>query len=152
MLRTFARLLAVGAFVLAAAVPTTASAAGGGGGGVGITVAIGAPITLTDRVLVTVPVTVTCTATLPNPFQFGSIFVSIQQASGKSVSHGSGGLALRSCPATPQTFNVLVTPDLFPSPSGPFHGGGAIAFAGASACDITFICIGGSVGPVSVRL
>ncbi len=151
MLRTFARLLAVGAFVLAAALPTTASAAGGGGG-VGMTVAIGSPITLTDRILVTVPVTVTCTTTLANLFQFGSIFVSIQQASGQSVSHGSGRLTLTSCPATPQTFNVLVTPDQFPTPSGPFHGGGAIAFAGASACDITFICIGGSVGPVSVRL
>jgi len=148
MLRTFARLLAVGAFVLAAAIPTTASAAGGGGGA-GMTVAIGSPITLTDRILVSVPVTVTCTTTLANPFLFGSIFVSVQQASGQSVSHGSGGLALASCPATPQTFNVLVTPDLA---SGPFHGGGAIAFAGASACDITFICIGGSVGPLSVRL
>jgi hypothetical protein len=151
MLKNFARMLAVGAFVLAAAIPTTASAAGGGGG-VGITVAIGSPITLTDRLLVTVPVTVTCTTQLANPFQFGSIFVSIQQADGRSVSHGSGVLNLPSCPATPQTFNVLVTPDLFPSPSGPFHGGGAIAFAGASACDTLFICIGGSVGPVSVRL
>jgi hypothetical protein len=151
MLRTFARLLAVGAFVLAAAIPTTASAAGMGGG-VGMTVTIGSPITLTDRILVAVPVTVTCTTTLANPFQFGSIFVTVQQASGQSVSHGSGGLALTSCPAAPQTFTVLVTPDLFPSPSSPFHGGGAIAFAAANACDVTFICIGGSVGPVSVRL
>jgi hypothetical protein len=117
-----------------------------------MTFAIGSPITLTNRVLVTVPVTVTCTTQLANPFQFGNVFVSIQQASGRSVSHGSGGLNLTSCPVTPQTFNVLVTPDLFPSPSGPFHGGGAIAFAGASACDTFSICIGGSVGPVSVRL
>jgi hypothetical protein len=147
MLKTFARMLAVGAFVLAAAIPTTASAAGGPG--VGLTVTIGSPITLADRLLVTVPVTVTCTPPLANPVQFGQVFVIVEQASGKSVSHGSGIANLTSC--GPQTFIVQVTPDLFPTTSGPFHGGPAIAFASANACD-TQTCVGGSSGAVSVRL
>jgi len=148
MLKTLARMLAVGAFVVAAAIPTTASAAGGPG--VGLTVTIGSPITLTDRLLVTVPVTVTCTPQLVNPVQFGNVFVTVEQAGGKSVSHGSGGANLTSC--GPQTFNIQVTPDLFPTTSGPFHGGPAIAFASATACDTQFTCVGGSSGAVSVRL
>jgi hypothetical protein len=148
MLKTLVRLIAVGAFVLAAVIPMTASAAGVPG--VGISVAIGSPITLTDRLLVAVPVTVTCTTPLTNPVLFGDVFVTIEQASGRSVSHGGGGANLTSC--APQTFNILVTPDVFPSTSSPFHGGPAIASASATACDTQFTCIGGSVGPISVRL
>jgi hypothetical protein len=148
MLKTFARVLAVGAFVIAAAIPTTAAAAGGPG--VGLTVTIGSPITLTDRLLVTIPVTVTCTPPLANPVQFGDVFVTVEQADGKSVSHGSGSANLTSC--GPQTFTIQVTPDLFPTTSGPFHGGPAVAVASATACDTQFTCVGGSSGAVSIRL
>ena len=148
MLKNFARVVAVGAFVLAAAIPTTAAAVGGPG--VGLTVTSGSPITLTNRLLVTVPVTVTCTPPLANPVQFGDVFVTIEQASGKSVSHGSGSANLTSC--GPQTIDIQVTPDLFSTPRGPFRGGRAIAIASATACDTQFTCVGGSSGAVSVRL
>lgn len=153
MLKNFARLLPVVALALAAALPTPASAAGGGGGGTGITVTVGSP-TMSGRVLVDVPVTITCSAPLAGqPVGFGFINVSVEQAFGKSVSHGSAGVGFSVCPATPQTFDVLVTPDLYPTPSTAFHGGTAIATASAGASDPTFtIFQGGSAGPLVVKL
>ena len=152
MFKNFARLLAVAAFtVVIAAVPTTASAAGGGGG-TGITVTIG-KATLQGRLLATVPVTITCAAPLAGTAVFGSVQVTIEQASGRDISTGSGGVSFSVCPATPQTINVLVTPDLFPTPSTPFHGGTAIVSAFAGAVDPTFtIFEGGSAGPQVVKL
>jgi hypothetical protein len=155
MLKNFARLFAVAAFAAAAVIPITASAAGGGGGGgTGITVSIGSPITLQNRLLVGVPVTITCTGQLPTGFGFGEVDATIEQANGKVVATGFGIVNLSDCPTTPQTFIVQVTPTStgFSAPI-PFHGGPAIAFAGASACDATFyVCIGGSAGPQPVRI
>jgi hypothetical protein len=144
------RLILVGAFVVAAAIPTTASAAGGPA--TGMTVTIGSPITLTDRLLITVPVTVSCPTPLANPVFFGGISVSVQQAFGQSVSTGFGGAALTSCTSSPQTFAILVTPSQFPAPSGPFHGGPAVVSAFANICDTSFACLGGSAGPLGVRI
>jgi len=142
MLKNLLRLFAVAAFALAAAVPMTASAAGAGGGGglTGITVSIGSPINLQNKLLVSVPVTVTCTGQLPNAFGFGEVDVVIEQAN--------------DCPTSPQTVIVLVTPiSNGYAPAVPFHGGKAIAFAGASACDaIEYYCIGGSIGPQPVHI
>ena len=153
MLKNFARLLAVAASAAAlAAIPATASAAGGGGG-TGITLTIG-NATMQGRVLVTVPVTITCDAPLAGTPVSGSVNVTIVQAYGKNVSHGSGFATFDGCPATPQTIDVLVTPDLYTTPpSGSFHGGTAAVSAFAGAVDPTFtIFEGGSVGPLAVKL
>lgn len=153
MLKNFARLLPVMALAAAAALPSPAFAAGGAGGGTGISVSIGTA-TLQDRILVTVPVTIQCAAPLADqPIGFGFVNVSVQQAFGTSVAHGSGGIALSSCPSAPMTVNVPVTPDLYPTPSAPFHGGPAVVSASAGASDPTFtIFEGGAAGPLSVRL
>jgi len=150
MLKTFARMLAVGAFVLAAAIPTTASAAGGGGG-VGMTVAIGSPITLTDRILVQVPVAISCATPLANPIMFGGVFVSVQQAAGKEIATGFGFANLTTCSASPTTVVVNVLPN-GGTTGPPFHGGNAIVTASANACDTSNVCVGGSAGPVSLRI
>jgi hypothetical protein len=149
MLKNFARVLAVGAFVLTAAIPTTASAAGGPG--VGMTLTIGSPITLTDRLLVQVPVVVTCTTPLANPVNFGGVFVTVQQAAGRSIAAGFGFANLTTCPTSPTTVVVNVLPNGGMT-GPPFHGGNAIVSASASACDTAFVCVGGSAGPVSVRI
>lgn len=152
MLKNFLRLLPVAALAVVAALPTPAAAAGGGGG-TGITVTIGSA-TMAGKVLVTVPVTIQCSGPLADaPLGFGSINVTVEQAFGKSVSHGSGGVSLTVCPSSPQTFDVLVTPDLYPVPSTAFHGGTAIASASAFAVDPTFtIGEGGSAGPQIIKL
>jgi hypothetical protein len=154
MLKNFARLLAVGAFaVVMAAVPTTASASGGGGG-TGLILTIG-NASLQGRVLATVPVTVTCTGALADTvLGSGSVNVFIQQAYGKSVSHGNGVAFFTFCSSSPQTINVLVTPDSFTTPpSTAFHGGAAAVTAFAGAVDSTFtIFEGGSAGPQIVKL
>jgi hypothetical protein len=106
----------------------------------GMTVSVGTP-TLTSRVLLTVPVTVVCDA-LPDPNTFSDfIFVSVQQASGRDISSGSGevsgglgsmsgGAPFLTCDgATP---NVVMVPVLPASASGPFHGGPAIFTVSAS--------------------
>lgn len=154
MLKNLLRLLPVVALAVVAALPASASAAGGGGGGgTGITMTIGSA-SMEGRLLVTVPVTIQCSGPIADaPLGFGSINVSVEQAFGKSVSHGSGGVSLTVCPSSPQTFDVLVTPDLYPVPSSAFHGGTAIADASAFASDPTFtIFVGGSAGPQIVKL
>lgn len=140
MLRSLARVLLVSAFAVAAAVPMTASAAGGGGGGGsnGMTISVGSPVSLQNRLLVSVPVTVSCVAPIaidPTITFPGSISVTIQQAAGKSVSTGFGGVELDSCSPTPQTFVIQVTPSPGPAAASPFHGGPAIASASGAICD-----------------
>ena len=155
MRKSLFRLVAVASFAAAAAVPVTASAAGGGFPGTGITVTIASPITLQDRLLVNVPVTITCTQPLANGFGFGQITASVQQASGKTVATGFGFLSIDQCPTTPTTYvvQVLTQSSTQSSAPVPFHGGPAIASAGAVACDALFAtCIGGSTPLESVRL
>ncbi len=91
------------------------------------TIAIGSPVTVTDRILVAVPVTIVCDP-LPNtPFET-DVHVTLEQASGSSVSTGTGGSGgpLTCDGVTQNALVVDVTPD---SGSGPFHGGGAIVRA-----------------------
>jgi hypothetical protein len=106
------------------------------------------------RVLVSVPVTITCDAPLAGTEVIGSVNVTVLQAFGKSVTHGSGFAEFSVCPATPQTIIVLVTPDIYTTPpSTSFHGGTAIVSAFAGAVDPTFtIFEGGQVGPQVVRI
>jgi hypothetical protein len=137
MLKNFARLFAVAAFAaVLAAVPTSASAAGGGGTGLTLTAGSGS---VQARLLVTVPVTVTCTGPLADTvLGSGSVNVFLQQANGQSVSHGSGVAFFTFCSSSPQTINVLVTPDSFTTPpSTAFHGGPAVATVFAGAVDPT---------------
>ena len=152
MLKNFLRLLPVMAFALAAALPAPAAAAGGGGG-TPITVSIGAA-KVQSKILVTVPVTIQCAAPLAGqPLGFGEVNVFIEQAYGKSVSHGSGGVVFFFCPASPQTVDVIVTPDLYPTPSTAFHGGRAIGTANAFAQDPTGTVFGsGAIGPIPIKL
>ena len=159
MLKVLVRAAAVAAFVVVAAIPVTASAAGGGGGGGtsnGMTVTIGSPIKLQNKLLVTVPVTVTCVAPIsvdPRFTQPGSVGVTVEEAVGKAIASGSGGVELDSCSPTPQTFFVQVTPNLFPA-SGPFKKGAAIANATGVICDSNFpqTCYLGGTGWLTIRL
>ena len=137
MVRSLIRLLLVSGAAVLAVLPLTASAAGGGGGGGtsnGMTITIGSPITLQGKLLVTVPVTVSCVDTIttdPAVTQPGSLSVVIEQASGKSVIQGSGGIELDSCSPTPQTFAIQVTPI-----NGlRFKNGAAIVSASGDICD-----------------
>lgn len=155
MLKSLLRLAAVASFAAAAVVPVTASASGGGFPGTGITVTIGSPISLQDRILVDVPVTITCTQPLTNGFGFAQVTASVQQAGGRNVATGSGFLSLDQCPSSPTTYvlQVLTQPSSQNTAPIPFHGGPAIASAGAFACDAFFTtCIGGSTPLESVRL
>lgn len=122
-------------------------------------IAIGSPVTVTDRVLVAVPVTIVCDP-LPNtPFQ-NEVSVTVEQASGSSVTNGTG----QSFPSlicdgvTQNSLIVDVTPS---SGSGPFHGGGAIVSASffystAVSCGpgCFFMETGesGSIGPTAVSV
>jgi hypothetical protein len=156
MLRSLIRLALVAGVAVVAAVPLTASAAGGGGGGSnnGMTVSVGSPITLQNKLLVTVPVTVTCIAELDSPGG-GGVFVAIQQANGKQVSHGFGSVELDSCSPAPQTFLIQVVPDIQPVPSGPFKGGSAIAQASGDICDFGVFpqtCYSGSTDWTPIKL
>jgi hypothetical protein len=138
MLRSLARVvLFPGIAILALASPIAASAAGGGGGGGssnGMTITVGSPITLQDRLLVTIPVTVSCVDSIttdPAVTQPGSLIAALDQAQGKSVSQGFGGIELDSCSPTPQTFALQVTPV-----NGlAFHNGTAIVSVSGVICD-----------------
>jgi hypothetical protein len=137
MVKSFIRLLVLTALAVVAAAPISASAATSSG----MTLTVGSPITLQNKVLVTVPVTVTCVAPLsidPTLVEPGFVNVSVQQAIGKTVSHGSGGIQLDSCSPTPETFLVQVVPDTTQPASGPFKHGNAILQATGELCDFNF--------------
>ena len=151
MLRVVARLAVAAATLTAvAAVPVTALA----DATTTMTIVVGDPITLQNKLLVTVPITITCPAPLAAGFMPGFVNVTVEQASGKSVSHGSGGVSLVACDTTPQSFLVQVTPDVLPVASSPFHKGSAILMANSEICDNNFpqTCFFGSVGWVTVKL
>jgi len=99
-----------------------------------MTITVGKP-TLAARILVTVPVTIVCAA-LPDPSTaLDEVSVSIEQASGRTVSTGSGevsggpfspsgGQPFLTCDGSTQ--NIVAVTVLPASGSGPFHGGPAI--------------------------
>jgi hypothetical protein len=112
--------------LVAAAIPSASAQPG-------MTMTVGKP-TLAARILVTVRVTIVCAA-LPDSSIGDDVSVSIVQASGRTVSTGSGevgggpftvfgGQPFLTCDGSTQNI-VAVT--VFPaSGSGPFHGGPAI--------------------------
>ena len=92
---------------------------------------------LSGRVAVTEPVTVSCTPFDPSLTLVGeSINVTAEQASGRSIAHGTGGTMvfgsslLFPCDGSQTTIPVTISAD----PSGPpFHGGTAVITASAFA-------------------
>jgi hypothetical protein len=154
-----------GAFVVALVASTAPSTANAQG----ITITIGAPNLSIDRVLIEVPVTVSC-----QPFDAtltqvdAMVSVSVNQASGQKIAHGSGissgflGTAMPfSCDGADHAVTVAVLAD----PAGPpFHGGPAVlmatAFASAgipcfpdsTTCFSIFASQSGTFGPSTVSL
>src|SRR5690348_5093989 len=110
--------------------PTIASASG-------VTISAG-PGSLTGKVALTVPLTVSCGSPFWDPSSqelFGEeIYLNVEQASGKSIAHGSGsafastpGPLFVQCDGRAATIPVTVLAD----PSGPpFHGGTAVITGG----------------------
>ena len=96
----------------------------------GITATPGEPVTLQDRVVVNVPVTVVCDSLGLEEATGDFVSVTVQQASGRDITTGTGGLGafpdVRSfftCDGTGHTFVVPVLPE---ADEGPFHGGPAV--------------------------
>jgi hypothetical protein len=131
----------------------------------GMTVSVGTS-TLSHRVLLTVPVTVVCDA-LADPNTYADeVSVSVQQASGRTISSGSaslggghffGGTELLTCDgATKNRLTISVLPA---SGSGPFHSGAAIFTISAShesgSCDPSCVFTGGEdaqIGQASFKI
>jgi len=160
------RLLSVMGLIVLAQLALSATGLPSASADSGMTVALGQP-TLTSRLLVTVPVTVVCDP-LSDPTYSDDVYVSIQQASGRSVSTGSGRVdggpqsmgpsaPVFTCDGTTQNaISVSVVPDIG---SSPFHGGPAIfqVYASHSAGTCSYYCVvtateSGHVGPISVNL
>lgn len=157
MLKNFARVIAAGAFVLAAVIPTTASAAGGGGGGTPgeVTIQIDPNVTLSDKQLLAVTVTQSCPLLIdfngnPATSQFG--FVSVQEVRGNVIAHAGASLSTV-CDGTVHTSTVMAI-----AQDHPFHNGTGIAQASAfNVCGmdpttLLFECINGTTTQiVSIR-
>jgi hypothetical protein len=103
-----------------------------------LTLSFGKP-QLSNRILITVPLTVSCTPFEPSLTLFSeSVFVTVEQASGKAIAHGTGTKfgflpnLLFPCDGSSNTVAMSLTADVT---GPPFHGGPAIysAFAGAEA-------------------
>jgi hypothetical protein len=101
-----------------------------------ITVSLGAA-SLSGRVAVTAPVTVSCTPFDPSLILLNeSINVSVEQASGRSIAHGTavsgtfGSPLLFPCDGSQTTVPVTISAD---TSGPPFHGGTAVINASASA-------------------
>jgi hypothetical protein len=118
------------------------------------------------KVLVTVPVTVACTPFDPSLTHFSSsATVSIEQAAGKSIAHGSGfaftpaaSSLLFPCDGADHTVDVGVTAD---PASPPFKRGAAAATASAFAfaglpcgpgCFFNLTPQSAGVGPTEVKI
>ena len=139
MRKSISSLAAIGATLVALAIPGLAKA------DPGVTVAIGSSATLQSRVLLTVPVTVTCD---PVGDFFPMSFVSVEQASGTKIASGSGFLPTITCDSAPHTYGVSV---LANSSGPPFHGGQAVASASVSIFG-PFGSEGGSAGPQTIAV
>jgi hypothetical protein len=116
-----------------------------------------------DRVSVIEPVTMSCSGFDPSlTVYYESVNVTIQQASGRSIAHGSAAgypPALFACDGSQNRFSVVIQAD----PSGPpFHGGDAVFSASGSVGAATPCgngCFYGpfesaftSAGPTSLKL
>ncbi len=95
-----------------------------------MTISLGKP-SLSGRVAITQPVTITC-----SPFDPGlvvyqqAINVTAEQASGRTIAHGTGAGYSFPCDGSQTTVPVVVTAD---TTSTPFHGGSVVISASAYA-------------------
>jgi hypothetical protein len=128
-----------------------------------MTMSVGDP-SLTAKVLVEVPVTVSCSPFDPSLTPLSeNAFVSIEQAVGKQIARGSGGVGsptplLFPCDGADHTVDVGVLAD----PAGPpFKRGAAVVRGSASAsaaqqcgptCFFNFTSQTATVGPTAVRI
>jgi len=147
----------------------SAQAAGGGGGVGGIdALTISPDATLVAKLAVSVTVTYTCRPVFdPSTNTFvvimsSSAFVSVQERTGNDVANGSGianGTAVcdEGLAPTPtvNSITVLVQPTTFPTSSGPFKNGTALASTSVIACPNSFFplpCDFGSAGPTVISI
>ena len=100
------------------------------------TISLGAP-SLSGRVAITEPLTVSCSPFDPSLTLFSEgVNVSVEQASGRSIAHGSGFAGsflptlMFACDGSQNTVPVTVLAD---TGGPPFHGGTAVISASASA-------------------
>ena len=146
-----------------ALVPTLASAAD-------LSIAPGGNASLTGKVVMTVPVTVSCSApfwdTTSQELVQEGIFVSVEQASGRSVAHGASQAYASvpdslfvQCDGAPVTVPVTVWADV----SGPpFHNGSAVVsgainmLAGTSCgfpgCYYNLVSISAGFAPQQIKV
>jgi len=114
LFKILARALAVGTFVLAAAIPITASAAGGGGGGASgaIAISISPTVTLSDRLILTGEVTVMCPELidgmtgLPVTSYYPDGFLNVSQVSGRDIAHAGLGGWTTTCDGVARTYTL----------------------------------------------
>jgi hypothetical protein len=145
------RLTALVVTIAAALLPVSASASTGE-----LTITLGTP-TVAARVLVSVPMAVVCTD-IPGPTPVSDIvFVSLEQASGQSVTQGTGQLGqfffptlLLTCDGV--TVNHLTVSVLANAGGTPWHGGPAILSAFVIRFYLDNESISASTGPVTVNL
>jgi hypothetical protein len=102
-----------------------------------MTISVGPTASLSSRVAVTAPVTVSCTPFDPSlTLVDETINVTVEQASGRSVAHGTGSAGaftpslLFACDNSQATIPVTISAD---TSGPPFHGGTAVATAMAFA-------------------
>jgi hypothetical protein len=150
MART-ARLAALAAALGLLVVVPAASAASG--------VSIGSSAQLVNKLYVDVPITYSCTAFPPGPYNFSSVFVSLEQANNKVIASGSAFNSSPMCDGATHTDVVAVYPSIssYTSTGVPFKAGAANASASVSDCSLdpsTFIqtCDNASTGPVTVKI
>jgi hypothetical protein len=100
----------------------------------GITVSVAPQATLTSRVVVSVPVRVVCDSLGLSDNIGDYLSVTVQQASGRSLSTGTGAVgSVNPFPGAPSLFtcdgstqNAVTVPVVPSAGSGPFHGGPAV--------------------------
>jgi hypothetical protein len=161
--------LTAGVAAVAALSSFSMSAQAAGGGGVGIdNLTISPSASLVAKLAVNVTITYTCRPVFDpstNTFDVNmssSAFVSVQERTGHSVVNGSGianGTAvcnefLNPTP-TVNSITVLVQPNTFPTASGPFKNGTALASTSVVACPTSFFplpCDFGNGGPSIISI
>jgi hypothetical protein len=163
---------ALAATVMAVAALASASVsaqAAGGGGGVGIdNLTISPSASLEAKLAVSVTVTYTCLPVFDpstNTFDVNmssNAFVSVQERTGHEVANGSAiafGTAVCDEGLTPtptvNSISILVQPTTFPTSSGPFKNGTALASTSVGACPNSFFplpCDFGNAGPSIISI
>lgn len=147
-MRKIAALVALVALLVGAVAPVSAATGGGGGGGGVVTVSL-TRATLSARVMVTVDYAFVCPPisdylnTNVTSATYGAS-VSVDQASGRTIAHASGGTTMPSLPATCDGTTVNHGSLSVVSSTVPFHGGLAAVGISVSADDANCVFCGGA--------